>query len=93
MCTVSMIGDFYSEKWSPRFPPQVGTFQILPLSVSRDEFDALKREVLDMKALLERAVKYDRANGEPECSMEEKLVLLRKVAELVGVPFPDLNGG
>ena len=96
MCTVSMVGDFYSEKWRPQFPdsfpaaPQTLTFWP---GVTREEFDQLKREVQDMKLLLERARDYDRANGEPECSQEEKLALLRRVAELVGVEFPDLNGG
>ena len=33
-----------------------------------------------MVALLKRAKKYDEENGEPNCEMDEKMALLRKVA-------------
>lgn len=60
--------------------------------VSREEFDALKREVEDMKTLLIRAKDYDERNGEPHCEMDDKVTLLKKVAELVGVSLDDVFG-
>src|SRR5215470_1378713 len=53
--------------------------------ISRAEFDDLKRQVLEMKELLKRAKAYDEANGEPECEIDEKMELLRKIAAAVGV--------
>lgn len=90
MCVVSMVGDYYGDKWKDQMiftsPP---TF-IPP--VSREEFEELKREVEDMKQLLIRAKLYDEANGEPDCSMDEKLEILRRVAEMVGVDLSDVLG-
>lgn len=88
MCTVSMIGDHYTEKWreiNPQtWPYQTGGFTF-EVAISRHEFDALKRDVEECKALLKRAKKYDEDNGEPDCEMEEKMELIRKVAKAVGV--------
>lgn len=102
MCTVSMIGDHYRDKWVPQWPQQPGiapsspgiqTYQALVNPpVTRAEFDALKREVENMKALLARAKAYDEANGEPDCEMDEKMAVLRKVAEMVGISLDDVIG-
>ena len=92
MCVVSMIGDHYTEKWKPQWPPQLQ--QLWPTSfinsVTREEFDRLKREVEEMKALLLRAKKYDEENGEPDCEIDEKMKLVKKVAEAVGVDLSDV---
>lgn len=93
MCTVSMILDHYRDKW--RLPPNPTDHVSMPSlvvgpSITREEFDALKRDVLEMKELLKRAKKYDEDNGEPDCEMEEKVALVRKVCELVGVNIDDI---
>lgn len=97
MCVSSMIGDHYRDKWTdphrddgwhvPYTPSQP---IILPSPISRDEFDALKKEVLEMKKLLKRAKDYDERNNEPECEVDEKMDLLRRVAKLVGVSLDDV---
>lgn len=79
MCAVSMVGDHYSDKW------KVITDLFPTPAVSRAEFDELKRDVEECKMLLKRAAEYDRKNNEPECQNDEKLAILRKVAEMVGV--------
>lgn len=102
MCVVSMVGEFYGDKWKrrwpntwPYIPPYVPTPPIVPIPVvpdgiSKEEFEELKKEVLDMKELLKKAVKYDEENGEPDCHMDEKVAALKKVAELVGVDLSDV---
>lgn len=55
---------------------------------TKAEFDALKKDVEEMKALLIRAKKYDEDNGEPNCEVADKMKLLRAVAKLVGVELP-----
>lgn len=98
MCTVSMIGDHYRGKWFPAPEPHpwgipgviVPTVTIPP--VTRQEFDQLRAEVEEMKALLARAKKYDEDNGEPNCEIDEKMDLLRQVAKLVGVDLDDVLG-
>lgn len=91
MCAVSAVGDdytyripnthtFISQDW------QLGGSLAPP--PTRAEFDALKQTVEQMKGDLLAAKRRDQEAGAPDCEMEEKIALLRKVAELVGV---DLN--
>ena len=87
MCVVSMVGDHYHDKWNQ--PPYKQLFTNTP-EVSRAEFEALKKEVQEMKALLKRAKEYDERNNEPNCEIEEKMKTLRKIAELVGVNLDDV---
>lgn len=87
MCVVSMVGDHYNEKWQqPNYQHQ---FFNIP-NITRAEFDALKKEVEEMKVLLSRAKLYDEANNEPNCEMDEKMAMLRKFAEAVGINLDDI---
>lgn len=106
MCVVSMVSDHYIDKWKlnepksyqpitpnviPPFPQQpVDLSAFIKPPVTRTEFDELKKEVLEMKELLKRAIKYDEKNNEPHCELDEKVAVLRKVAELVGVSLDDV---
>lgn len=91
MCTASMIIDYYNDKWrNPQPWTQIPVSIPVHPNITREEFDALKRDVLEMKELLKRAKKYDEDNGEPDCEMEEKVALVRKVCELVGVNLDDI---
>ena len=90
-----MVGDYYREKWIPGSPgmnplPDYSKFLKKQESASKEDLEALKKEVLEMKELLKRAVKYDEKNGEPHCEMDDKVELLKKVAELVGVDLKDV---
>lgn len=90
MCVVSMVGDHYKDYWVPTYPniPSWPANPVYPKDtpeVSRTEFEDLKRQVSEMVALLKRAKKYDADNNEPDCEIEDKMALLRKVAKLVGV--------
>jgi hypothetical protein len=100
-----MIGDHYMDKWQPQpwYPslPYIPTYPnpiqpniILnpPPVISKEEFDSLKRDVAEMKELLKRAKEYDERNGEPDCEMDEKMDVLRRVAKMVGVDLDDVIG-
>jgi hypothetical protein len=100
MCAVSMVGDHYRD-WIPKRYPDV--FPIwpqsseqwpvaLPPEISRKEFDDLKKTVEEMRDFLKRAKEYDERNNEPECEVEEKMELLRRVADLVGINLDDIIG-
>jgi ABC-type phosphate/phosphonate transport system substrate-binding protein len=106
MCVVSMIGDHYSDKfrddwykrfipWTPPIPnnpyPWSGnsTTTSVP-SATKEEFDALKKEVEEMKKLLIRAKIYDEKNNEPDCEIDAKIELLKKFAEIVGIDLSDI---
>lgn len=101
MCTVSMVGDHYAGKpeWqrmiqptTTTYPQQafdgLGTRVVVP--VDKREFDALKKEVLEMRELLKRAAEYDKRNNEPHCEQEDKIRLLKQVAEAFGVDLSEV---
>lgn len=103
MCTVSMIGDEFSDRWKKYVPNPLNSQQPFnPLSphtptftgpvVTKQEFDDLKKEVELMKSLLKRAKIYDEQNGEPNCEMEDKIKLLKQIAEFVGVDLSEVFG-
>lgn len=90
MCTYSVIADGWRDQLPYRYPqtfPQPSTIVTVP-EISRTEFDALKREVKELKELLKAAKKFDAATGQPDCEMEEKVALLKQIAKLVGVELP-----
>ena len=94
MCAVSAAGDEWTRTWPNIWPPQTPKPWEQPTRVplqdyiSRKEFQELKDLVLKMKEELEKARAQDIAQGNPDCEMEEKVTILKKVAEALGV---DLN--
>jgi hypothetical protein len=101
MCVVSMIADHYQEKWhdwkeyiitptaEPWKNPSTTTLN-LTWGPTKEEFDALKKEVEDMKALLKKAKIYDEVNNEPDCEMEQKIDFIKQIAKFVGIDVDEL---
>jgi hypothetical protein len=92
-----MVGDHYSDVFKPYVQPPSSVLPgwagtIPHVYVQQHEFDALKRQVEEMRALLLRAKEYDERNNEPHCEMEDKVALLKRVAEAVGVSLEDVFG-
>lgn len=94
MCTISFIGDQYADrwKWIPTAPPIYPNQSIPAPAITREEFEQLRKEVQDLRKLLIAAKAVDRATGQPDCEMAEKIELLRRVAEIVGVSLDDILG-
>lgn len=98
MCFVSYVGDSYGEKFPKKYPWLDGMQQASGTStaggfvygVTRTEFEALRDDVKEMKEILISAKLYDESNAEEPCFKEEKVELLRRIAELVGVDLEDL---
>ena len=84
MCAVSAVIDNYKNN--------LGGYQI-PFhnldSVSRIEFEKLKRELEELKNLLRAAKIYDDKTGQPDCEMAEKVEFLKKMADFLGVDLKD----
>jgi len=90
-----MIGDHYRDKWYPVGPavpaqPQIWPITVAPSGPTQAEFDELKKEVMEMKELLKRAKVYDEATGQKNCEMEDKMAVLKKVADLVGISLDEV---
>lgn len=60
--------------------------------VSKEDLDALRKEIEELKILLLAAKRYDEATGQPDCEMDEKVDLIRRVAEYVGVDVNEVFG-
>jgi len=59
-------------------------------AVSKEEFEALKKEVEELKQLLKAAKKFDDETGQPDCHMDDKVDFIKKLAEYVGVDLEDI---
>lgn len=103
MCVVSFIGDEYARDFPKRWPqvpiepvivPGTGTgttFEV-DIPITRKEFNALKEEVEALKELLKAAKVFDEVSGQPDCEMEEKVDLIRRIADFVGVDLEEVFG-
>ncbi len=76
------------------YPSQPGIpgqpFVINTSEVTREEFNALKKEVEELKQLLKAAKKFDEETGQPDCHMDDKVEFIKKLAEYVGVDLEDI---
>lgn len=72
MCAVSAIGDMFRDKYRYRFPQASYT------NVTREEFEALKKEMEEIKELLKAAKKFDEKTGQPDCEMDDKIDFMRR---------------
>jgi hypothetical protein len=95
---VSNIGTGWGQTY-PQTYPWVQPYVTDPLApaptpdtVGREEFEALRNEIRELRKLLIAAKEYDQATGDPDCEMDEKVALIKKVADLVGVDISDVFG-
>lgn len=103
MCVVSNIGDHH--RWPDQWPwqpvePTVPVDPVIPDPFRKiweehakdAEIDDLKKRVSSLEELLRKGKQYDDENGEPECEMDEKVELLKKLAKELGVEleFPTI---
>jgi len=94
-----MVADHYDDKFnkldlSKNFNGylQPAIITSLQSTVSREEFETLKKDVLEMKELLKKAKEYDEKNNEPNCEKEEKIQKLRDIAKIVGIDLDEIFG-
>lgn len=100
MCVVSNVGDYFGKRFPHDYPdwfpppitpaPMPIVTPIIPPGVSKQEFDKLKKQVEEMRELLKKAKAIDEATEQPSCEKEEKVAMLKKLAELVGVDLGEV---
>ena len=95
MCVVSNIGDRYRDMFPERHPwalPYVNPepWWVPTKGPTEEEFNALKKEVEELRKLLKAAKKFDEATGQPHCEQEEKIAFIKRLADYVGVDLKDV---
>jgi len=100
MCSVSNIGDGWRYTLPDRYPwynptptPMPETYPpTLVLTPTRQEFDALKAEMEELKKLLKAAKEFDEKTGQKDCEMDEKVEFIKQAAKFVGVDLNEVFG-
>lgn len=90
MCTYSMVADQFTRTVPNQYPWVGDTVTRIIQPSTREEFDALRRDIQELRTLLLAAKRYDAATGQADCESEEKVALLRRLAELVDVDLEDV---
>ena len=57
---------------------------------SYDSNRNISKQIYDDGSTIEYGYEYDKKNNEPDCQMKEKIAMLRKICEAVGVNIDDL---
>jgi hypothetical protein len=57
---------------------------------TRAEFDALKKEVEELKKLLLAAKEFDKNTNQPDCEHEDKIKFIKSVADFVGINLDEV---
>lgn len=95
MCTVSMVTDYWKDNNLPKYPnimtyPNTGVAGWPPPQVSREEFEALRKDMQELKELLIAAKKFDVATNQHNCEKEENVKALIRIAKVLDVDFEDI---
>lgn len=104
MCTVSMIGDGWRDQFPERWPNIYPHIPKIDDAVSAAAFEEYKRkneaeiaklrkEIEELKELLLATKKFDEKTGQPNCEADDKVALIKKIAEMVGVDMNDVFFG
>ena len=88
MCVVSMVGDHYRDLVPRR--PWYDPVRIIRDSTTEKEIAEIKKELEEVKELLKKAKKYDEDNNEPECEIDEKVELLKRLSDKLDVDLSEV---
>lgn len=62
-----------------------------PLPITRDEFDQLRKDILEMKEILKVLKEYDKTSNQPHCEKQENVAFLKKLAAQLDIELPELD--
>lgn len=58
--------------------------------ISREEYEALREELEELKLLIKAAKRFDEKTGQPDCESAEKTEFLKKMGEILDVDMSDV---
>lgn len=90
MCGMSSIHDYWNNKFPNSYPNTFNNIaHSLAIDTLQNEVAVLRKDIEQLKILLAAAKKYDESTGQAECESEEKMKLLKTVAEALGIDLSD----
>ncbi len=94
MCAVSMVTDYWKNndqwKYNGINGPGIATGGLAYNPVSREEFEQLRKEMMELKELLKAAKSYDDLTNQHKCEKEENVKALIQIAKALDVDFEDI---
>ena len=87
---ISFIGTEFTKTVTDTYPWVQTSGVWYDAYVSRQEFEELKKEVQSLVKLLKAAKIYDEEMGQKDCEMEEKVALIKGLAEFLDVDLEDV---
>lgn len=95
MCVVSMIMDHYRDWWGDKYWPPNTPWKVAPVPPHEwpqtipapipNAPGPTPAELDEFRRLLDRAREYDRKMNQPDCELDQKRQMLKKMAEALGV--------
>lgn len=85
MCTVSMIADYYMDKYQPLYNLHLPIKHASNIQL----YNRVRNEIKDLGEILRIAKIYDKRHDEPNCEVTTKLDFLRSVAHMVDINLDD----
>ena len=89
MCVVSMVMDHYRDKWEP----YVQQPTVWPVVIGKIPPTITAEEVAEFRRLLERAREYDKRMGQPDCEVDDKRQILKRIAAALGIDISFVDSG
>src|SRR4051812_9455869 len=102
MCMVSAVlgnwANAFPQQWPQIYPDTVpsiptaipNTYMGTVQFATKQDIDALRQEILELKELLLAAKKFDDQTNQPDCEEEAKVALIKAVAKVVGIDMNDI---
>lgn len=97
MCVVSAVGDYWRDDFTKKYPSvwpaieQVNSPIDLSKFATKDDIERIRKELVELKELLKAAIRFDSATDQDHCENEDKIALIKKVADAVGIDLKDLD--
>lgn len=90
MCVVSAIVGNQEQRWQQVYPWAFNPPRFASFEVSEADWSSLKKEVEELRTLIVAAKKYDEFTLQPHCEHADKVALMRRLADMVGVSYGEI---
>lgn len=100
MCIYSAIGDYYDKNFQDNWPDiyrtvtqdsDAVTKADLEKLATKEDIARIEKTLVSIRELLKAAIKFDDETDQAHCENEDKVALLRKLGDVLGVDMRDID--